>query len=257
MTLSAHDLTLAHGTAAPVLNRVSLTLPEGRVTTLIGANGSGKSTLLRALAGLMAPRAGEVRLGGQPLAGLSPPDRARRFAILPQNPAAPEGIGVAELVMRGRTPHLRRLRPPAPADHAAVGRALQDAGIADLAGRRLDQLSGGQRQRVWLAMALAQETPILLLDEPTTWLDLSHQIELLKLVRVLNREHGRTIGMVLHELSLAARFSDHLVALAGGGIVAQGPPAEVLTPALLARVFGLQATVIADPIHACPLILPH
>lgn len=255
MTLETSQLTLGHG-GVPVLDELNLRIPAGQVTAIIGPNGCGKSTLLRGLAGLVPALSGQVLLDGDPLSGLRARTIARRMTLLPQSPIAPEGIRVSELVARGRTPWLRPFRPPGPADRAAVARAMAAASVLELRDLRVGDLSGGQRQRVWIAMALAQETGWLLLDEPTTFLDLRHQLDLLKLLRGLNEADGRSIVMVLHDISLAARFADHVIALKAGGVAAQGAPGAVITPVMLAEVFGLETSVIADPLHGSPLVLP-
>lgn len=255
MSLAARKLTLGYG-GQPILRDLDLDLPEGRITAIIGPNGCGKSTLLRGLGGLVAAQSGQALLGGDDLARLRPRAIARRMTLLPQSPIAPEGIRVAELVARGRTPWLRLFRPPAAADRAAVARAMAAASVTDLRHARVSDLSGGQRQRVWIAMALAQDTGWLLLDEPTTFLDLRHQLDLLKLLRALNRQDGRSIVMVLHDISLAARFADHVVAMRGGQVLAQGAPGAVIAADVLQKVFELETRVIADPLHGAPLVVP-
>lgn len=255
MSLAARKLTLGYGGRA-ILRDLDLDIPEGRITAIIGPNGCGKSTLLRGLGGLVAAQSGQALLGGEDLARLRPRAIARRMTLLPQSPIAPEGIRVAELVARGRTPWLRPFRPPAAADRAAVARAMAAASVTDLRDARVSDLSGGQRQRVWIAMALAQDTGWLLLDEPTTFLDLRHQLDLLKLLRALNRQDGRSIVMVLHDISLAARFADHVVAMRGGQVLAQGAPDAVIAADVLQKVFELETRVIADPLHGAPLVVP-
>ncbi len=250
-TIGLH-VTLAR---TPVLRGVNLRLPAAQVVGLIGPNGCGKTTLLRSLAGLIHPDAGQVLLTGQPLSEMPARNRARRIGLLPQSAEAPEGIRVADLVARGRTPHLRPLHPLSSNDHAAVAQAMASVGIADLALRRVDQLSGGQRQRVWIAMVLAQETEVVLLDEPTSYLDLPHQIDLLRLITRLGA--GRSVIMVLHDLALAGRFCDRLVAMRAGCPVAQGSPQQVLTPETLRAVFDLDCAVMSDPLHGAPLVIPH
>lgn len=239
-----------------VIENLDLALPPGRISAILGPNGCGKSTLLRAMARVIAPLSGQVRLEGQDIHALPTRALARRLAILPQAPLAPEGITVADLVRRGRTPWRGFLAPWREADARAYAAALDAVGMTGLAHRPLAELSGGQRQRAWIALVLAQETPHLLLDEPTSFLDLPHQIELLQLLRRRNREAGTTVISVLHDLNLAGRFSDHLVLLGPGGVVAAGTPAEVLTPDRLARAFGLSAQVIADPVSGTPLVIP-
>ncbi|TRW99186.1 ABC transporter ATP-binding protein [Paracoccus sp. M683] len=255
MSLEARNLTLGYGGQA-IIRDLSLRLPSATVTAIIGPNGCGKSTLLRGLGRLVPAETGQVLLDGTDTATLRNNAIARRLTLLPQSPIAPEGIRVGELVGRGRTPWLRPFRPPGQTDRDAVQRAMQAATVSELREARVSDLSGGQRQRVWIAMALAQDTDWLLLDEPTTFLDLRHQLDLLKLLRRLNRDHGRSIVMVLHDISLAARFADHLIAMRQGEVIAQGRPAQVITPAVLERVFGLHTSVIADPLHGSPLVLP-
>ena len=253
--LSAEGLSLAYD-GTQVVCDLSLTLPPGRITTVVGANACGKSTLLRGLARLMAPSAGRVLLDGQPIADLPSRQVARTLGLLPQAPTAPEGISVADLVGRGRYPHQGWFRSWTADDERAVARALEVTGSLELAGRRVDELSGGQRQRVWIAMALAQDTDVLLLDEPTTYLDVTHQVEVLDLLVDLNRSRGTTVVTVLHDLNLAARYSDHLVALKRGRVVAAGAPADVVTEAVVEDVFGLRCRVVPDPVSGTPLVVP-
>ena len=253
--LATEALSLAYdGTA--VVHELSLELPAGRITTIVGANACGKSTLLRGLARLMAPAAGRVLLDGRPITDLPSRQVARTLGLLPQSPTAPEGISVADLVGRGRYPHQGWFRSWTEQDERAVTAALEATGSLELAGRRVDELSGGQRQRVWIAMALAQDTDVLLLDEPTTFLDVTHQVEVLDLLVDLNRSRGTTVVTVLHDLNLAARYSDHLVALKRGRVVAAGPPAEVVTEAVVEDVFGLRCRVVPDPVSGTPLVVP-
>ena len=253
--LSAEQLTLAYGDRT-VVEGLDIAIAAGRITAIVGANGCGKSTLLRALARLISPREGEVTLDGMSLQRQPSREIARTLGLLPQRPVAPEGIAVADLVGRGRHPHQRMLARWSPRDYEVVSDALTATGIADLADRPVDELSGGQQQRVWIAMALAQETDILLLDEPTTFLDVAHQIEVLDLLTDLNRERGTTIVMVLHDLNLAARYADVLVAVRDGHVHASGSPEEVITEQLVGDVFGLECRVILDPLSGKPLVLP-
>jgi iron complex transport system ATP-binding protein len=253
--LSADAVTLAYGDRT-VVERLSLDIAPGRITAIVGANGCGKSTLLRALARLILPKEGQVVLDGAALGSRPSKEIARALGLLPQSPVAPEGIAVADLVGRGRHPHQKLLARWSAHDYEAVAAALEATGIADLADRSVDELSGGQRQRVWIAMALAQETDILLLDEPTTFLDVAHQIEVLDLLTDLNHDRGTTIVMVLHDLNLAARYADELVAVVDGRVHAIGEPSEVVTSELVREVFGLESTVIADPLTGKPLVLP-
>lgn len=252
--LKARDVTLRYE-AREVSRDLSLSIPDGSFTAIIGPNACGKSTLLRALSRLLTPTAGQVDLGGQPIGAYPSREVARRVGLLPQAPAAPDGITVADLVARGRFPHQSLLNQWSPEDARALREAMAAAGVSALADRRVGELSGGQRQRVWIAMALAQETPILLLDEPTTWLDLSHQVELLELLSDLNAQ-GRTIVAVLHELNLAFRYATHLVAMRDGRIIAEGAPGDVVTETLMAEVFGLQAVVQPDPVSGRPMVIP-
>ncbi|MFC6451062.1 ABC transporter ATP-binding protein [Cellulomonas gelida] len=235
---------------------MTLEIPSGKITTIVGANACGKSTLLRAMARLLKVKAGRVLLDGRPIDAIGSREVATVLGLLPQTPVSPEGIAVADLVGRGRYPHQGWFRRWTEQDEVAVQTALAATDILDLADRPVDELSGGQRQRVWIAMALAQETDVLLLDEPTTFLDVAHQVEVLDLLTDLNRSRGTTIVMVLHDLNLAARYTDHLVALREGRLVAQGPPADVVTPELVADVFGMTAQVIADPVSGTPLVVP-
>lgn len=253
--LSARGLRLGYGTH-PVLHDLDLDIPEGRMTVIVGPNGCGKSTLLKALARLVSPTAGEVRLEGQVLHGLPTRHVAQRLALLPQAPSLPEGLTVRDLVAQGRFPHQGWLGRPHPGDAAAIDHALTQTGITNLAERPVEALSGGQRQRAWIAMVLAQETPLILLDEPTAWLDLRVQLDLMACLHRLTREAGRTLVLVLHELNLAAAYADHMVMLREGRMIAEGAPDAVMTPALLHRVFGLEASVIADPITGRPVCLP-
>jgi iron complex transport system ATP-binding protein len=253
--LSAENVTLAYGDRV-VVEDLDLTIAAGRITAIVGANGCGKSTLLRALARLITPRSGEVLLDRTRLHDLPSKEVARMLGLLPQSPIAPEGIVVASLVGRGRHPHQRMLAGWTARDYESVAAALDLTGTADLADRPVDELSGGQRQRVWIAMVLAQETDILLLDEPTTFLDIAHQVEVLDLLTDLNRDRGTTIVMVLHDLNLAARYADELVAVKDGRVHAIGTPESVVTEPIMRDVFGLDCRVIVDPVSGKPLVLP-
>lgn len=253
--LEARGLTLAYD-RRPVIEDLDLTVDRGSVTTLLGANGCGKSTLLKAFRRLLKPTAGEVLLDGLPIRRQSHRAVARKLAILPQNPIAPPGTSVRDLVMRGRNPHQTWARPWTPHDAAIAQEAISATGLAEVADRDVASLSGGQRQRAWIALVVAQAADTLLLDEPTTFLDLTHQLDVLGLVRKLNRERGATVVMVLHDLSLAARYSDRLVVLHERRVVADGMPSEVLTPALLEKAFGLRARVVSDPVTGTPLVVP-
>ncbi|MFI1224765.1 MULTISPECIES: ABC transporter ATP-binding protein [unclassified Streptomyces] len=253
--LTAEGLTLGYGDRT-VVDSLDLAVPPGRITVIVGANACGKSTLLRSMSRLLAPRAGRVVLDGNEVHRLPAKELARTLGLLPQSPLAPEGITVFDLVGRGRHPHQGIFSRWNEKDDAAVAAALEATHTEPLAERAVDELSGGQRQRVWIAMALAQQTDLLLLDEPTTFLDASHQIEVLDLLTDLNRSRGTTIVMVLHDLNLAARYADHLIALADGGLHASGTPAEVLTEATVRAVFDLDSRIIEDPVSGRPLMLP-
>ncbi|MFS1299440.1 ABC transporter ATP-binding protein [Streptosporangium longisporum] len=255
MRLRAVDVRLGYGDRV-VVDGLDLGIEDQTVTAVIGPNGCGKSTLLRALGRLLRPSGGEVLLDGKRIDRMPGREVARILGVLPQAPSAPEGLTVADLVARGRHPHQTWYRQWSSDDESAIGEALAMTGLLELGDRPLDELSGGQRQRAWISMALAQGTDLLLLDEPTTFLDLAHQLEVLELVRRLHRELGRTVVMVLHDLNLAARYADRLVAMRGGEIVAAGTPAEVLTEDLLAEVFELEARVIEDPVTGTPLVIP-
>ncbi|MFV2114841.1 ABC transporter ATP-binding protein [Micromonospora sp. LOL_025] len=254
-TLAVESLTLGYSDRV-VISSLDLVVPPGKITAIVGANACGKSTLLRSMSRLLVPRAGHVLLDGKQVHRLPAKQLARTLGLLPQSPTAPEGITVADLVGRGRNPHQRVLSRWSREDDAAVAAALDATQTADLADRPVDELSGGQRQRVWIAMALAQQTDLLLLDEPTTFLDVSHQVEVLDLLTDLNLTRGTTIVMVLHDLNLAARYADHLIALAAGRLHAAGEPAQVLTQECVRAVFGLESQVIVDPTSRKPLMLP-
>ncbi|MDH6281067.1 ABC transporter ATP-binding protein [Prescottella agglutinans] len=253
--LVADNLTLGYGDRV-IVEGLDVEIPTGVITTVIGPNGCGKSTMLRALGRLLKPRAGTVLLDGKAIGTMRTKDVARTLGMLPQSPVAPEGLTVADLVARGRHPHQSWIRQWSSDDEGEVARALALTGVADLADRPVDQLSGGQRQRAWISMALAQGTDILLLDEPTTYLDLSHSVEVLDLVDRMHEEMGRTVIMVLHDLNLAVRYSDHLIVMSQGRIVASGSPQDVISSELLDEVFGLEAAVIDDPVSDRPLIVP-
>ena len=253
--LAARDLTLGYD-GRTVVDRLTTEVPRGLLTVVVGANASGKSTLLRGLARLVRPDHGAALLDGRSVHELPTREVARRMGLLPQSPVAPDGITVADLVARGRYPHQRMLRRWSAEDEQAVAAALTATGTAPLAHRPVDELSGGQRQRAWIAMALAQRTDVLLLDEPTTFLDLPHQVEVLDLLTDLCHDGGATVVTVLHELNLAGRYADHLVAMRGGRVVAAGPPAEVVTEELVADVFDLRCAVVEDPLSGAPMVVP-
>ena len=239
-----------------IIDGLSLSVPDGKVTVIVGPNACGKSTLLRALARLLRPTSGHVVLDGEQIHHLPTKEVARRLGLLPQTPIAPEGILVVDLVARGRTPHQKLFQQWSDADERAVRSALEATASMALADRPVDELSGGQRQRVWIALTLAQETDLLLLDEPTTFLDIAHQIDVLDLVEQLNRVQHRTVVLVLHDLNLACRYADHIVAMRDGEIVAEGPPADVITAHTVRDVFGLDCVVIDDPVSHTPLVVP-
>jgi iron complex transport system ATP-binding protein len=255
VTLSAHELTLSYP-GRTVVDGIDLEIPAGRITAVVGPNACGKSTLLRALAGISRPSGGQVRLDGTPLARMPPKRLARRIALLPQSPPVPTGISVEALVRRGRHPHQRWLAPWSRGDQQAVDTALARTGLEELRTRPVDRLSGGQRQRAWIALALAQDTDYLLLDEPTTFLDLRHQLDLLNLVAELNTDSGRTVVLVLHDLVQAARYAHHLIVVHKGHIAAAGQAAEVLTEALVENVFDVPCRILPDPTCGSPLVLP-
>lgn len=253
--LNADNITLGYGDKA-IVDGMSFSVPDGKVTIIIGPNACGKSTLLRALARLLKPKNGQVQLDGQDIGKIPTKQVAQKLGLLPQTPVAPQGILVADLVARGRTPHQSAFQQWSTADEEAVLDAMQATQTLDLSSRRIEELSGGQRQRVWIAMALAQQTELLLLDEPTTYLDLPHQIEILNLVRRLNRKQGRTIVVVLHDLNLACRYADHIVALRDGKIIEQGKPVDIITPDVIRRVFNLECEVITDHLSGTPMVVP-
>ncbi|MFC8131442.1 ABC transporter ATP-binding protein [Streptomyces sp. NPDC057302] len=258
--LSARELTLAYEDRE-VVHELELAVPDGKVTVIVGPNACGKSTTLRALGRLLKPKSGAVLLDGEALAKLPTKKIAQQIGLLPQTPVAPEAITVADLVARGRQPHQHWWQQWSDEDERAVSEAMERTDVAALAERSVDELSGGQRQRVWIAMAIAQETDILLLDEPTTYLDIAHQVEVLDLVRQLatgahEGERGRTVVVVLHDLNQAARYADHLVAMKAGRIVAEGAPADVVTEDLVREVFGLECVVVPDPVTGSPLVVP-
>lgn len=253
--LTARSLSAGYG-PRDILADLDLSIPPGAITAIVGANACGKSTLLRSLARLLTPSAGQVTLDGRSIRQIPTRELARRLGLLPQSPIAPDGITVADLVSHGRHPHQGSFSRWTKADDIAVADALEATQTADLAQRDVDALSGGQRQRVWIAMALAQETDILLLDEPTTFLDIAHQVEVLDLLIDLNRRRGTTIVMVLHDLNLAARYADHLVAMRLGQIHIAGTPESVLTEDTVEQVFGVSCRVMTDPTSGRPMMLP-
>ena len=253
--LAAEGLSLAYDRQR-VVHELDLQIPSGQVTVVVGANGCGKSTLLKGLGRLLKPCGGRVVLGEDDITELSSRAVAGVLGLLPQSPVAPEGITVGDLVARGRYPHQGMFTRHSSQDDQIVAGALADTGTADLVERRVEELSGGQRQRVWIAMTLAQQPRVLLLDEPTTYLDVCHQVELLDLLGELNHRSGTTVVMVLHDLNLAARYADHLVVMREGRLLRQGTPREVLTPATLIEAFGLEALVVDDPVTGDPMMVP-
>ncbi|KPP99943.1 ABC transporter ATP-binding protein [Marinobacter sp. HL-58] len=251
-TLKAESITLAHRQFI-VAENLSLSLPTGKVTAIVGPNGCGKSTLLNGLARIHAPREGSVLLDGKDIHRLPSKEVARKLALLPQDNTAPEGLTVADLVRFGRQPHQGWMTQWSKEDQQAINQAVLAADVADLSGRALDTLSGGQRQRAWIAMAVAQQTPLLLLDEPTSALDLGHQIEVFELIRALSRQ-GKTIAMVVHDLVNACRYADHMVAMKSGTIIEEGTPADIVTPELVKELYGVHCDLLQDPATGCPLL---
>lgn len=254
--ISTKELTLSYGEDV-IINELDITIPKGLITVFIGSNGCGKSTLLRSLARLLKPKSGSIVLDGADITKMSTKKIAQKLAILPQAPVAPEGLTVMQLVKQGRYPYQNWLNQWSEEDERVVHQALKATGTDEFAERMVDSLSGGQRQRAWIAMTLAQETDIILLDEPTTYLDMTHQIEILDLLFDLNKSDNRTIVMVLHDLNLACRYADHIVAVHDKKIYKQGRPEEVVTPELVSAVFGLKSQIICDPISGTPLCIPY
>jgi iron complex transport system ATP-binding protein len=254
-SLEARGLTLAYD-KVEVAKDLSLSIPPGRITCIVGANACGKSTLLRALSRLLKPSRGSVLLDGQSIHRLPTKTVAMHLGILPQSPIAPEGITAADLVARGRYPHQKWFRQWTRSDEQVITDAMLATQTLEIATRPVDELSGGQRQRVWIAMALAQGTDLMLLDEPTTFLDLAHQVEVLDLLVELNQDEGRTIVMVLHDLNHACRYSHHLIAMREGRVVAEGTPEEVVTEAMVKDVFDLRSLVLPDPVSGTPMVVP-
>jgi iron complex transport system ATP-binding protein len=255
IALTTRKLTLAYDRAT-IIKELNVEIPAHQITALVGSNGCGKSTLLKGLARLLKPQSGTVYLDGASIFKLSTKEVAKRLGLLPQSPIAPEGLTVRELVAQGRYPHQSWFQQWSKEDEQFTEQALATTGMLVLADRPLDSLSGGQRQRAWIAMALAQNTEILLLDEPTTFLDLAHQIEVLDLLYNLNRTQGRTIVMVLHDLNQACRYADYLVAMQQGHIYAQGVPTEVMTERMVRDVFGLESRIVSDPVAGTPMCIP-
>ena len=254
--LEAKGLTISYGDS-PIIDNLNLTIPRGKITVLIGSNGCGKSTLLRTIARLMKPRTGSVLLDGDEIAKLPTKEISRRMSILPQGPVAPEGLTIRQLVRQGRYPHQSWLKQWSREDERMVQLALQSTQLSELADRPVDALSGGQRQRAWIAMTLAQGTELLLLDEPTTYLDMSHQIDILDLLFELNEKEHRTIVMVLHDLNLACRYAHHVVAVHNKSIYAQGRPEDIVTREMVQTVFQMDCEIAVDPLFGTPLCIPH
>ncbi|MFH8611514.1 ABC transporter ATP-binding protein [Streptomyces sp. NPDC018029] len=252
--LTARDITLRYGDRV-VSTRLSLDVPDGAFTAIVGPNACGKSTLLRALVRLLRPADGHVRFDDRDVGGYPAKALARQLGFLPQDPLAPDDIKVRHLVGRGRFAHQSLLALRSPDDEAAVTEAMAAAGVADLADRPVQELSGGQRQRVWMAMVLAQRTPYLLLDEPTSFLDITHQYQLLGLLARL-RDEGRTVIAVLHDINQACRFTDHLVAMKDGRVVAEGDPGDIVDAALIKDVFDLPSVIVPDPVTDTPMVVP-
>lgn len=251
----AHDLHVGYGNRA-VLSDLDLQLPDGAITAIVGPNGCGKSTLLRSVGRVLKPSRGAVLLDGQPVHDLPTRQVARSLGLLPQSNVVPEQLTVRDLVARGRFPHRGAFGRWTPQDEDAVAEAMTATGTTGLAGRAVDELSGGQRQRVWVALVLAQQTPVLLLDEPTTYLDLAHRLEVLRLLRELNVERGITVVMVLHDLNEACRHADHIIAMREGEVVAEGAPVDVVTPELVRQVFGVECLTVPDPVAGTPMVVP-
>ncbi|BBH24038.1 iron-dicitrate ABC transporter ATP-binding protein [Paenibacillus baekrokdamisoli] len=240
-----------------IVENLNIAIPQGKITALVGANGSGKSTILKTLARIMSPSAGSVLLDGKSIHKQSTKEVAKQLAILPQNPTAPDGLTVAELVSYGRFPYQKGFGSLTREDRSIIQWAIDSTGMADFTDRPIDQLSGGQRQRAWIAMALAQQTDILFLDEPTTFLDMAHQLEVLELLQKLNESSNRTIIMVVHDLNHASRYAHHMIAIKQGKVAGEGTPQEVMTKDVLREVFGIEADIIADPRSGLPLCLPY
>jgi iron complex transport system ATP-binding protein len=254
-TLEVNQLTVGYH-HKPIVKDVSVTLPQNKISVIIGANGCGKSTFLKSMARLLTPDAGMILLDGREIQKENSKLVARKLGLLPQSPTTPDGIKVSDLITRGRFPYRKFMQNLSSEDYRAVEEAMHIMGVQDLADKSVDELSGGQRQRVWIALALAQETDILLLDEPITYLDISYQIEILDLLVDLNQKRGTTICMVLHDINLAAKYADYIFAMKKGQLIKEGKPSEVISSELLEEVFGLKSTIINDPVSNTPLIIP-
>ncbi|WP_062310900.1 ABC transporter ATP-binding protein [Demequina rhizosphaerae] len=253
--LQTQHAVIGYG-GTPIVRGVDVDIPDGRITAIVGPNGCGKSTLLRALVRLLTPTSGTVLLDGEDIHRVPTREVARRVGLLPQSPIAPAGITVKELVARGRTPHQKVLRPWSAADETAVMSALHSTALTDIQDAVVDELSGGQRQRAWIAMTLAQDTPLMILDEPTTYLDIAHQYDVMDLLHRLNTRQERTIVMVVHDLHQAARYAHHVIAMRDGEVAAAGAPGDVFTEELIRDVFSLEARVLADPVTGTPMVVP-
>lgn len=256
MSLNTAHLNISYGERM-IVEDLNISIPQGKITALVGANGSGKSTVLKTMARILQPKSGTVLLNGKSIHKQSTREVAKQLAILPQNPTAPDGLTVYELVSYGRFPHQKGFGSLKAEDRKVIEWAIEATGMSEFADRTLEQLSGGQRQRAWIAMALAQETQILFLDEPTTFLDMAHQLEVLQLLEQLNAESGCTIVMVVHDLNHAARYAHHMIAIKNGKAVAEGSPETVVTSTVLRDVFGIEADIFIDPRSGVPLCLPY
>ncbi|MEK4299865.1 ABC transporter ATP-binding protein [Oceanobacillus sp. FSL W8-0428] len=255
-SLTASNLTLGFGDRI-IIDELDISIPKGEITVFIGPNGCGKSTLLRSLARLLKPKQGSVILNGQNIAKMRTREVAQNMAILPQTPTSPEGLTVYELVKQGRHPYRKVMKQWSKEDEEAVQKALEDTNMSDLKDQSVDSLSGGQRQRAWIALTLAQDTDIILLDEPTTYLDLTHQIDVLDLLFELNEKDGRTIVMVLHDLNLASRYAHHIIAIKDKKVYAQGKPEDTISADLVSAVFRMRCNIACDPIFGTPMCIPH
>ena len=254
-TLCAKDIKAGYG-EKNILQAVNLHIPENKISVILGSNGSGKSTMLKTFCRLLAPTAGVITLGDKPLSQIKSKDIAKSIGLLPQTSIAPEGIKVAELVSRGRYPHRKFMEPLSKEDYAAIEDAMKAMKITDLADYSIDELSGGQRQRVFIALALAQETDILFLDEPTTYLDIAYQIEILDLLKELNRKKGTTIVMVLHDINLSCKYADYLFAMKKGTLIKEGTPSEIITKETIKEIYGIDSVIISDPLTKDPIVVP-
>ena len=254
--ITTKNLNISYGNV-DIVKDLNLNIPKGKITTIIGANGCGKSTILKTIGRVITPKSGNIYINGKDIYKENPREIAKNMAILPQSPQAPSGLTVEELIAYGRFPHQKGFGKANDKDKDIVNWALEITGIEEFKDRNIDDLSGGQRQRAWIAMALAQETDILLLDEPTTYLDLAHQLEILKLLEDLNKKQGRTIVMVIHELNNAARFADHMIGIKKGRVVCEGSADEVMTKENLKEIFNIDAEIVKDPRTKKPLCITY